>query len=72
MDKQLRDRYLQRGRQFVFMNQAVAHMSVEDLHAVIGYLLDKGGPQTELAMRQDAPLGAPRSDPPSNDGLIEG
>jgi hypothetical protein len=72
MDRQIRDRYSPRGRDYVFMNQAVRHMPIEDLYAVIGYLLEKGGDKAELAARQDAPLGTPAADPPSNEGLIEG
>lgn len=72
MDRQLRDRYLERGRKFVFMDTPVRNMPVEELYAVIGYLIDKGGLETELRLRQERPLGAPQSDPPSNEGLLEG
>jgi hypothetical protein len=72
MNGQLRSRYPGRGRDYVFMGERVRDMPVEDLYAVIGYLLDKGGADTELAQRQDAPWGASPADPPRNDGLIEG
>ena len=72
MDQQFRSRFMRRGREFNFMGHRVANMPLEDLYAVIGYLLDKGGEDFELAIRQDSPLGAARSDPPSNEGLVEG
>jgi hypothetical protein len=72
MDQQFRSRYAQSGRDFLFMGQRVADMPREDLHAVIGYLLKKGGPDLELAARQDSPLGTPAADPPANEGLVEG
>lgn len=72
MNQQFRSQFMRRGRSTVFMGARVADMPVEDLYALIGYLLDKGGKDLELALRQDSPLGAPRSDPPPNDGLVEG
>ncbi|MET0983873.1 MAG: hypothetical protein ABW034_00560 [Steroidobacteraceae bacterium] len=72
MNKEFRSQFMRRGRQAHFMGSRVADMPLEDLYAVIGYLLDKGGDVIELAMRQDSPLGAPKSDPPPNDGLVEG
>lgn len=72
MDHQFRARFMRRGRECQFMGSRVADMPIEDLYAVIGYLLEKGGGQVELEMRQDSPLGAPKADPPANEGLIEG
>lgn len=61
------------------MGYAVEDMEPDDLYAVIGYLLELAkdrDPEARLA--QEAPLGsppgtsAPLSDPPKNDGLVEG
>jgi hypothetical protein len=72
MSPEFRAQFMRRGRSTVFMGTRVADMPVEDLYAVIGYLLDKGGKDLELALQQDTPLGLKHSDPPSNDGLFEG
>lgn len=72
MNKEFRSQFMRRGRQARFMGSRVADMPFEDLYAVIGYLLEKGGEEVELAIRQDTPLGAPIADPPPNDGLVEG
>jgi hypothetical protein len=47
-------------------------MDVDELYAVIGFLLEQSGQDTELRLAQEAPLGAPLADPPKNDGLVEG
>ena len=72
MNQQFRSQFMRRGREFVFMGSRAADMPIEDLYAVIGYLLDKGGADVELAVRQENPLGTPNSDPPADDGLLEG
>jgi hypothetical protein len=72
MNPEIRSHYVARARKFVFMGSKVADMATDDLHAVIGFLLETGGPEVELASQQQAPLGGPASDPPSNDGLLEG
>jgi hypothetical protein len=61
------------------MGYSVEDMQVEDLYAVIGYLLDLASDRApEARLAQEAPLGSrpghniPGSDPPKNDGLIEG
>ena len=74
MNSQFRAHYADRGRSLNVMGY-----SVEDMYAVIGYLLELSedrDPEARLA--QEAPLGSPPgsdpplSDPPKNDGLIEG
>lgn len=72
MDPQFKARYEQRGRRLEFMGFAVEEMPPEELYAVIGFLLEKAGDDSRGALRQEAPLGAPHSDPPKNDGLVEG
>jgi len=47
-------------------------MDPDDLHAVIGFLLERAGDDCEALLAQEAPLGTPSADPPKNDGLIEG
>jgi len=79
MNPQFRAQYAERGRSLHVMGYSVQDMSTDDLYAVIGYLLDLSqdrAPEARLA--QEAPLGSPpgtnfpASDPPKNDGLIEG
>ena len=72
MDTEFRSRYAHRGRQLSFMGFAVQDMEPEELYAVIGFLLERTDGDTELLLAQEAPLGAPRADPPKNDGLLEG
>jgi hypothetical protein len=72
MNRDFKERYVERGRTLRFMGFPVDGMEVEELYAVIGFLLDQAGADTELTLAQEAPLGAPLSDPPKNDGLVEG
>jgi hypothetical protein len=72
MNRDFKERYVERGRTLRFMGFPVEAMEVEELYAVIGFLLDQAGEDTELTLAQEAPLGAPLSDPPKNDGLVEG
>jgi hypothetical protein len=72
MNREFRQRYVQRGRELQFMGFPIEDMEVEELYAVIGFLLEQSGADTELTLAQEAPLGAPRADPPKNDGLVEG
>jgi hypothetical protein len=72
MEATFRTRYADRGRQLSFMGFAVQDMEPEELYAVIGFLLDRAGEDTEALLAQEAPLGAPQADPPKNDGLVEG
>jgi hypothetical protein len=72
MDRYFRERYADTGRRLTFMGFAVKDMDAEDLHAVIGFLLEQAGEHSEAMLAQEAPLGAPLADPPKNDGLIEG
>ena len=48
MNKEFRSQFMRRGRQARFMGSRVADMPFEDLYAVIGYLLEKGGEEVEL------------------------
>jgi hypothetical protein len=66
------DRYAEPGRRLSVMGFAVENMAIEELHAVIGFLLEQAGEDTEALLAQEAPLGAPLADPPKNDGLVEG
>jgi hypothetical protein len=54
------------------MGFPIDDMETEELYAVIGFLLEQAGGDTELTLAQEAPLGAPLADPPKNDGLVEG
>lgn len=72
MHRDFKARYADRGRQLSFMGFPIEEMEVEELHAVIGFLLEQAGDGTEALLAQQAPLGAPLADPPKNDGLIEG
>lgn len=72
MHRDFKARYADRGRQLGFMGFPIEGMEVEELHAVIGFLLEQAGDGTEALLAQQAPLGAPLADPPKNDGLIEG
>jgi hypothetical protein len=72
MDSQFIARYAEKGRLLNFMGFVVETMNSDQLHAVIGFLLERAGDETELDLAQFAPLGAPRSDPPKNDSLFEG
>jgi len=68
-------RYAQRGRNLV-TGLAMCDMDADDLHAVIGFLLEHTLEHTAADIRillaQQAPLGVPSADPPKNDGLFEG
>lgn len=72
MHREFKERYAERGRQLSVMGFPVEEMQTDELHAVIGFLLDHAGDGTEALLAQEAPLGAPLADPPKNDGLIEG
>lgn len=72
MQREFKARYAERGRQLIFMGFPVDEMEIQELYAVIGFLLDRAGGDTELELAQEAPLGAPLADPPKSDGLIEG
>jgi hypothetical protein len=72
MNREFRERYAERGRELQFMGFPIDEMEVEELYAVIGFLLEHAGADNELTLAQEAPLGAPLADPPKNDGLVEG
>jgi hypothetical protein len=72
MNREFKERYAERGRELRFMGFPIEDMDVDDLYAVIGFLLEQGGVHTEALLAQEAPLGAPLADPPKNDGLVEG
>lgn len=72
MNREFKERYAQRGRELQFMGFPIDEMENEELYAVIGFLLEQAGRDTELTLAQEAPLGAPLADPPKNDGLVEG
>ena len=54
------------------MGFPIDDMEADELYAVIGFLLEQAGEDTEALLAQEAPLGAPLADPPKNDGLVEG
>jgi hypothetical protein len=72
MHKDFKERYAERGRKLQVMGFPVDDMDIDELHAVIGFLLEQAGENTEALLAQEAPLGAPLADPPKNDGLVEG
>ena len=72
MNREFKERYAERGRKLQFMGFPIDDMETEELYAVIGFLLEQAGDDTELTLAQEAPLGAPLADPPKNDGLVEG
>jgi hypothetical protein len=72
MDPRFKAQYADRGRNLQFMGFSVEDMAPDEVYAVIGFLLEKAGDEPEAELRQEAPLGAPHSDPPKNDGLVEG
>jgi hypothetical protein len=72
MDPLFKAQYAELGRSLRFMGFSVEDMEPEELYAIIGFLLEKVGDDREAQLRQQAPLGAPNSDPPKNDGLVEG
>jgi hypothetical protein len=72
MNREFKERYADRGRELQFMGFPIDAMETEELYAVIGFLLEQAGGDTELTLAQQAPLGAPLADPPKNDGLVEG
>jgi hypothetical protein len=72
MDAFFKARYAERGRSLEFMGFAVDKMHAEELYAVIGFLLERVDDDSTLELKQEAPLGAPHSDPPKMDGLFEG
>lgn len=72
MHRDFIERYAWRGRRLSVMGLPVHEMAAEDLHAVIGFLLEQASDDAELLLAQEAPLGLPFADPPSNDGLLEG
>lgn len=72
MDTRFKEQYAERGRHLKFMGFAVEDMEPEELYAVIGFLLEKVDEDHKAELKREAPLGAAHSDPPKNDGLIEG
>lgn len=72
MNREFKERYADRGRELQFMGFPIDEMESEELYAVIGFLLEQAGRDTQLTLAQEAPLGAPLADPPKNDGLVEG
>jgi hypothetical protein len=72
MDRYFKERYVERGRQLRSLGFPIDDMEVDELHAVIGFLLEQASAGTEALLAQEAPLGAPLADPPQNDGLVEG
>jgi hypothetical protein len=72
MHQEFKSRYAESGRRLSFMGFRVGEMDADELHAVIGFLLEQAGEETEVLLAQEAPLGAPLADPPKNDGLMEG
>lgn len=79
MNPQFRAQFAERGRALNVLGYSVQDMDTEDLYAVIGYLLDLSEDrEPEARLAQEAPLGSPpgkhhpASDPPKNDGLVEG
>ncbi|MGH8175540.1 MAG: hypothetical protein ACREV5_04685 [Steroidobacter sp.] len=72
MDPRFKTQYAQRGRNLQFMGFAVEDMEPDELYAVIGFLLERAGEDGHAELKQEAPLGAPHSDPPKNNGLVEG
>ncbi|HLS82159.1 MAG TPA: hypothetical protein VK025_12220 [Steroidobacter sp.] len=72
MDPRFKAQYTERGRSLSFMGFPVEGMPPDELYAVIGFLLEKAGDDSRMQLMQEAPLGAPDSDPPKNDGLLEG
>ena len=72
MNREFKERCAERGRELQFMGFPIDEMATEELYAVIGFLLEQAGGDTELTLAQEAPLGAPLADPPKNDGLVEG
>jgi hypothetical protein len=72
MHRGFKEQYAERGRGLKVMGFPVEEMAVEELYAVIGFLLEQAGDGTEALLAQEAPLGAPLADPPKNDGLVEG
>ena len=72
MGPEFKARYAERGRRLIVEGFPVEQMDPSELYAVIGFLLDQAGDETEALLAQEAPLGAPLADPPKNDGLIEG
>ncbi|HEY7639302.1 MAG TPA: hypothetical protein VH814_06225 [Steroidobacteraceae bacterium] len=72
MHREFKERYAERGRELSVMGFPVDEMEIDELHAVIGFLLAHASDGTEALLAQEAPLGAPLADPPKNDGLVEG
>ena len=72
MHREFKERYAERGRQLSFMGFPIDDMQIDELHAVIGFLLVHASDGTEALLAQEAPLGAPLADPPKTDGLVEG
>jgi hypothetical protein len=72
MNREFKERYAERGRRLSVLGFPVEEMDVDELHAVIGFLLEQASDGTEALLAQEAPLGAPLADPPKNDGLVEG
>ena len=72
MNRDFKERYAERGRRLRVLGFPVDDMDADELHAVIGFLLEQAGDNTEALLAQEAPLGAPLADPPKNDGLVEG
>lgn len=79
MHPSFRTEFESRGRTLSILGEAVGDMSREELHAVIGFLLEMSDleaveAQLERYAQDEAHKRAPRIDidPPSNDGLVEG
>jgi hypothetical protein len=72
MDREFKERYAERGRQLSVIGFPVDDLEIDELHAVIGFLLAHASDGAEALLAQEAPLGAPLADPPKNDGLVEG
>jgi hypothetical protein len=79
MTPQFREEFGPRGRVLKSMGYSIEKMPVEDLYALFGYLLTVAADRyPEIRLAQEAPLGSPpggnhpHSDPPKNDGLVEG
>ena len=72
MDPRFLTHYADAGRELEFMGFAVENMARDELYAVIGFLLEQVGDEPKVELRQEAPLGAPHSDPPKNDSQLLG
>ena len=55
MNREFKERYAERGRELQFMGFPIDEMETEELYAVIGFLLEQAGGDTELTLAQEAP-----------------